>query len=97
MFRHVVLLQWKPETTAEQRAAVVEGIGRLPGSIPELRSYRFGEDAGINEGNFDFAIVADCDSVDDYLVYRDHPAHQQVIKERIAPILAARAAVQYEL
>jgi hypothetical protein len=33
----------------------------------------------------------------EYVAYRDHPRHQQVIDKYIAPIRAAGAAVQYEL
>jgi Stress responsive A/B Barrel Domain len=95
MFRHVVLLRLVPEATAEQRQAVLDGLATLPGQIPELRSYVFGPDAGVNEGNFDLAVVADFDDVDRYRVYATHPVHLAVIAERIRPILADRAAVQY--
>jgi hypothetical protein len=95
MFRHVVMLRWKPEATAAERLAVQAGLADLPGVIPELRGYEIGSDAGISEGNFDLVIVADFDDVDGYLVYRDHPDHQTVIRERIRPILADRAAVQH--
>jgi hypothetical protein len=97
MFRHVVLLRWVDGATAEQRAAVESGIATLPSLIPEIRSYVFGADAHVNEGNFDLAVVADFDDFDSYLVYRDHPDHVAVIAERIRPILAERAAVQHEL
>jgi hypothetical protein len=40
-------------------------------------------------------VVADFASIDAYLAYRDHPAHQAVLADRIRPILAARAAVQF--
>ena len=97
MFRHVVLLRWIPDATAEQRAAVESGLAELQSLIPELRSYVFGADAHVNEGNFDLAVVADFDHFDGYLVYRDHPDHVAVLTERIRPILAERAAVQHEL
>ena len=97
MFRHVVVLRWIAEATPEQRAAVESGIAELPSLIPEIRSYVFGADAHVNEGNFDLAIVADFDDFDGYAVYRDHPDHVAVIAERIRPILAERAAVQHEI
>ena len=74
---------------------IIEGLGGLPAAIAEIRDYRFGPDAEINEGNFDFVVVADFESAEDYLVYRDHPVHRALIAERIAPHLAERAAVQY--
>lgn len=97
MFRHVVLFRWKPDATDDDKAAVGRALAELPVAIPTLRDYRFGPDAGVNAGNFGFAVVADFDDVDGYLVYRDHPAHQAVIAEHIAPVLAERAAVQFEL
>ncbi|TDE34268.1 Dabb family protein [Nonomuraea mesophila] len=97
MIRHIVLFTWKADATDEQRAAVTAELGRLPGLIPQLRSFTVGGDAGINQGNHDYAVVADFDDVDDYVVYRDHPEHQAIIAERIRPILASRAAVQLEL
>lgn len=97
MFRHVVVLRWVAGVTPEQRAALESRLAALPGRIPEIRSYKFGNDALMNEGNFDLAIVADFDNVNDYLVYRDHPDHVAVITECIRPILAERAAVQHEI
>ena len=97
MFRHVVMLRWKPDATPADRFAVHAGLSELPSRIPEIRSYTVGTDAHVNEGNFDLVLVADFDDVDGYLVYRDHPAHQAVLRERIVPILAERAAVQHHL
>jgi len=56
-----------------------------------------GTDARICEGNYDLVAVADFDDEAGYVVYRDNAAHLKVITERIAPILAERAAIQHEL
>ncbi|WP_371782407.1 Dabb family protein [Streptosporangium subroseum] len=95
MFRHVVLFTWTEEATDEQKARVAAELAKLPGAIPEIRAYALGPDAGVNPGNQEFAIVADFDDVDDYLVYRDHPVHQAAIAEHIKPIAASRAAAQF--
>jgi len=98
MFRHISLLRWTDDSTPEQRAAVLSGLRDLPGAIPEIRSYTLGVDAGLAaEGNSDLAIVADFDDVDSYVVYRDHPVHQDLIARLIRPILASRAALQHEI
>lgn len=98
MFRHVVMLTWNESATAEQRRAVREGLKTLSPQIPEIRSYRIGEDAGLGaQGNSDMVIVADFDDAAGYLVYRDHPVHQELIVRLIRPILESRAAVQHEL
>jgi hypothetical protein len=95
--RHVVLFTWKPDTTQEQRDALMRRLAELPGLVPEIKSYSYGPDAGINEGGYDFAIVADFADRDSYLVYRDHPDHRALIEECITPIRDQRAAIQYEL
>lgn len=96
MFRHVVLFSWKPEMTDEQKQELAEGLGKLPSQVSDLKDYHFGPDAGLRPGNFDFAVVADFDDRDGYLVYRDHPAHRALVDRYITPMAAQRAAVQYE-
>ncbi|HKY14586.1 MAG TPA: Dabb family protein [Microthrixaceae bacterium] len=96
MFRHVVMLRLSDEATDGDRDAIVDALRALPGRIPELRSYEIGVDAGIGSGNADLVIVAGFDDVDGYTVYRDHPAHREVIESLILPVLAERMAVQHE-
>ncbi len=97
MFRHVVLFTWTPDATPEQQETVARELRTLPAAIEQIRAYHVGPDAGVNEGNYQFAVVADFDDVDDYLEYRDHPGHRAIIDKHIRPIMASRAAVQYEL
>jgi hypothetical protein len=96
MFRHVVLLTLSGDAGPDTRAAILAELRGLPDRIPEIRSYVVGADAAVNEGNADVGVVADFDSVDDYLVYRDHPEHRSVIERLIAPALAGRTAIQFE-
>jgi hypothetical protein len=93
---HVVLFSWKAGTTDRQVEELAEGLAALPGLIPEIRSYRFGSDAGLVEGNADFAVVADFESVEAYQVYAAHPAHRDVIDRLIKPIRDQRTAIQFE-
>jgi hypothetical protein len=96
MLRHVVLFRWKAEASEDDKRQVRDGLADLPGAIPEIRAYRYGDDAALAEGNFDFAVVADFDDADAYRVYAGHPAHTGLIAERIRPIVAERVAVPYE-
>jgi hypothetical protein len=93
--RHVVLFRFNPDTTAEQVIALAEGLGALPGQIPEIVDYRFGPDLAINEASWDFAVSADFEDTAGYLAYRDHPEHQRLIAELVLPIVADRASVQF--
>ena len=97
MFRHVALFRFVPEATDAQRLAVVEGLRSLPPQIPELLDYRVGPDAGLGADNFDLAVVADFARPEDYDTYVHHPAHVTAASTLVRPILAERAAVQYEI
>ena len=96
MFRHMVMVRFADDTTDEQKEAMRSALRRLPELIPEVRAYRFGDDLGLRDDNFDFGISADFDDKDGFVVYRDHPDHQKVIADLITPIITARAAVQFE-
>jgi hypothetical protein len=97
MIRHVVLFAWIPEATAQQQARVAVELRALRPLLKGVRAYHIGPDAGLNDGNFDFAVVGDFDDTASYLAYRDHPAHRAIIEQTITPITAERVAIQYEL
>ena len=90
------MFRWTPEATEDQKQRVAAELSRLPALLPVLRAYRMGADLGVNEGNFEWAAVADFDDLDGYLTYRDNPEHRAIIAEFIRPIMAERAAIQYE-
>lgn len=96
MFRHVVMFEWVDGMDDADIDAMAAALDALVATVPEVVSYVHGPDAGISEGNFDYAIVGDYASVEDYAVYRDHPEHQRIIAELIKPHVAKRAAVQYQ-
>ena len=97
VIRHCVLLRFDPRATDEQRRAVLEGLATMPDEIEAIQRYEFGLDAGLADGNWDLAVTADFADVAGYRVYAGHEAHVQLITERIKPILADRAAVQFEI
>jgi hypothetical protein len=97
MLRHLVLLKWTAEATADEITSVVDGLRGLPAVIPEIRRYEVGTDLGLREDAFDLALVAEFDDADAWRVYVDHPEHVAVIKDRIRPILADRASMQHQL
>lgn len=96
MIRHVVVFSWKPEATAEQVEQIVAELRKLAVSIPAIKAYSCGPDAGITQGSSDFAIVADFDDEAGYLSYRDNPDHRAIIATYITPITAQRAVTQFE-
>ena len=96
MIRHVVVFRWNDSVTDEQLVTLSAALDALPTAIAEIVSYRHGRDVGLAPTNDDYAITADFASVEDFAVYRDHPAHQRFIAEHITGRVAERVAVQFE-
>jgi hypothetical protein len=97
MFRHCVLMKFETDATDSQRATALDRIRALSDIIPEVLSLAVGTDAGLREGNFDLAVVADFENPEMYEIYASHPAHLEMLSTVVKPILAHRAAVQYEI
>lgn len=97
MIRHVVMFRWAEDVDDAHRAAVAAGLDGLVQAIPEIRRYHHGPDLGVNDGTYDYVVVGDFDTLDDYLVYRDHPVHQELIRSLIAGRVTDRAAIQYRI
>jgi hypothetical protein len=95
--RHVVLFRWKPEVTPEHIVATGRALADLPRLIPEIASYSFGPNLGINPGTYDFAVVAEFANETNYLVYRDHPDHKAFIAKYTADFVSERAAIQFSI
>jgi hypothetical protein len=95
VLRHVALFRWKPETTAADISKVEAALHQLPSKIPCILAYRFGRDLGVQDGNADFALVADFTDQEGLAIYANHPDHLAVIQNLIRPIVAQREAIQY--
>jgi len=96
MFRHVVMFKWNDDVDAAHIAATGAALDALVATIAEVGDYRHGADLKLTDGNYDYVIVGEYASIDDYVTYRDHPDHQQVIADYIKGRISARAAVQYD-
>ena len=95
MFRHVVMFRWSDDVDDAHVSEVGRRLDELPEAISVIKAYRHGADAGVNAGNFDYVVVADFDSVEGYVTYRDHPVHTAFVADMIAGRVAERSAVQY--
>lgn len=93
--QHVVLFRFNDTASDEQIGALSAGLDALPTKIEVIRFYSHGRDARVRAGTWDYGIVAEFDSVDDFHTYRDHPEHQALIRDLVDPITVERAAVQF--
>jgi hypothetical protein len=76
MIRHTVLFQFKPDFPPAERQAWIDGLNHMAGRIPGMLSLSHGPDVLSTERSFDYAIVADFESVEDIAVYNTHPLHE---------------------
>jgi hypothetical protein len=95
MIRHTVLFKWKPEATDDEKEQVAIELSKLPSVVPSLRAFACGPDAGLAQGNFDFAVTADFDDEAGFHAYRDDSVHREIVARCILPIAAQRVAVQF--
>jgi len=95
--RHVVCFTWAEDAAPEAVAATERALRALPDLITEVRALSVGPDLGLAPGTSDLALVADFDDAAAWQRYQDHPEHQRVVVEHVRPILASRAAVQFEI
>lgn len=96
MIRHIVLIKWTQNVTADDIQATSRGFAALGSSIPGVRDMTFGPDLCLMEGTYDFAMVADFDSVEDWQAYRDHPDHI-AFATRFSGLAQQAARVQFEI
>jgi hypothetical protein len=54
-----------------------------------------GADLGLRDTNADLAVVADFADEDAFRTYSGHPAHLEVIRTHVEPLVAERHAVQF--
>lgn len=83
--------------TQDRVGAVHEELARLADLVPGIRGFVFADDAGLFGDNYDLAVIADFEDEDAYLRYAEHPAHVDFVQRVVTPLLAQRAAAQFEI
>ena len=79
MFRHIVLVTFKPEATSEERDAFRAAIRGLPAAIPEIRKFEGGDNVGHGPNHHDFATVMDFDDETAFRRYLASEAHRAYV------------------
>jgi hypothetical protein len=94
MIRNVVMVKLKPAQDPAEVADIQRGLRDL--NCPGTVSYAVGDDLGLREGNWSFAIVADFTDEDSYRAY-DLDAEHNRIRARLAPLAEQIARLQFEV
>lgn len=93
-FTHIVTFKWRDADYPGQ--PVADALSALTNTLAGVQSYVCGPDIDLTPGSYDFAVVGIFDSREHFVAYRDHPEHQRIIAELIAPQLDVRTVVQLE-
>jgi hypothetical protein len=95
--RHCVLFTFVDGVTPDQVLELQRRLLELPDLIPGLGRYQAGPNASPDEGNWDFAVTGEFESIDAFHAYVAHPAHVAVVQEHVIPLRDQRVAVQFEI
>lgn len=96
MIRHTVLFKFKTDFPEVQRKAWIQGLDAMKGNIPGMASLTHGADVVGAERSFDYAIVADFQTIEDIAVYNSHPLHEP-LKQYSFPNSEQILAVDFHL
>ena len=94
MITHIFMLELAEGATDEQVQHFADGLDELVPQLDMIRGYLHGRDLGLVDGTWDYAVVADFDSPEDYLAYASHPLHVELGVNRSRPIIGRSARVQ---
>lgn len=97
MIRHVALITFNDWVTDGDIAEIEDALASLRPMIPQIATYAFGADLGLDGANADFVIIGDFASVEDYQTYAAHPEHVRVLTTVIKPRAATVGRIQLTL
>ena len=94
VIRNIVLVKLKPRQDPWAVAQAQQAFLDL--NCPGTLSYAIGDDLGLREGNWSFAIVADFTDAEAYRAYDRDPAHNQA-RTGLSPLAEQIARIQFEV
>ena len=73
---HIITVQWKSTATAEQKAAAMEGVRKMAGAIPGVKSVWL-KTLKVQPGDYNNVIVMEFQDQAAFDKYADNPAHRE--------------------
>ncbi|HUN34927.1 MAG TPA: Dabb family protein [Trebonia sp.] len=94
MIRNIVLVKLKPGQDPSVVAKAQQAFLDL--NCPGTLSYMIGDDIGLRDGNWSFAIVADFTTAEAYRAYDLDRVHNQA-RAGLIPLTEQIARIQFEM
>ncbi|HKJ68538.1 MAG TPA: Dabb family protein [bacterium] len=99
MFRHVVMWELMAKANEKSRQENVREMKRrleaLPAVIPQIQDYEVGINAGGSSAAMDIVLISSFRNTEEFEIYRQHPAHQEVL-EFIRSVQSMARVVDYQ-
>ena len=96
MIRHIVLFRFTTDATAAQIESAGAALQSMRGAVPELHEITFGPNLGPNAAEWPYVLIATIDDMPALERYLVHPLHVETVGRHVAPIRAARLAIDVE-
>ena len=97
MIRHVAVFRFKDSATEAVIDEIDATLATLPDIVPEIVSFSSGRNAHVTDGAWDYAVVADFATADDYTTYATNPQHVDMVKNVVGPHVAEASRTQFEV
>lgn len=82
---HTVVIDWKDGVTDQTLGEIASVFAQLRGELRGVVSFEYGSDAGLLDGNGDYAIVAVFDDLTAFQAYAGHELHVKALTELLLP------------
>lgn len=97
MLRHIVLVSFKPDASADQIAAWRDAVTEMCETSDEVLSFFLGENIGSGPNHHDAALVADFEDIDGFRKYISGEKHKAYVEDHARQVTAKLAAIQHEM
>jgi Stress responsive A/B Barrel Domain len=99
IFRHIVFFKLNEGATDAKVAEIQAGLTACAMALPGTLAYKCGPDVTLRgerpDKRWDFSLVADFKSQEDWLAYDQDAEHNRMRAEVIGAVLADRAVAQF--
>lgn len=97
MIHHIVCFRFHPGTPEDRVAAAGNALLAMQGRIPEIRGVRWGPNFAPSVTEYSHVLTVLLDDMAAVGRYLEHPVHVQTVTDFVAPIRAARLALDVEM
>jgi hypothetical protein len=97
MIHHIVCFRFHPGTAEDRIEAAGKALLEMKARIPEIRGLHWGPNLAPSSSEYSHVLTVLLDNMDAVGRYLAHPAHVQTVSEFVAPIRAARLALDVEI